>query len=51
MRITRQWNLLKGGKNGRQMIDKSMESEVDTSEGEGSEYDKDYFESELKNKK
>jgi hypothetical protein len=28
-----------------------MESEVDTSEGEGSEYDKDDFESELKNKK
>ncbi len=49
--ITRQWNLLKGDKNGRPMKDKSLESEVDTIEGEGSEYDKDDFESELKNKK
>jgi hypothetical protein len=49
--ITRQWNWLKGDKNGRPIKDKSLESEVDTSEGEGSEYDKDDFESELKNKK
>ena len=49
--IIRQWNLLKGGKNAKQNKEKALDSEVDTSEGEESEYDKDDFESELKNKK
>ena len=49
--ITSKWNLLKAVTNESRIQDKSVESEVDTSEGEGSEYDKDDFESELKNKK
>ena len=49
--ITSKWNLLKAVTNESHIKDKSVESEVDTSEGEGSEYDKDDFESELKNKK
>jgi hypothetical protein len=49
--IIRQWNLLKGGKNAKQNKEKALDSEVDTSEGEGSEYDKDDYESEIKNKK
>jgi hypothetical protein len=49
--IIRHWNMYVGKKKGNTNEDKGIMSDVDTSEGEGSEYDKDDFESELRNKK
>ncbi len=49
--IRRHWNMYVGNKKGKRKDDKSIMSDVDTSEGEGSEYDKDDFESDLRNKK
>ncbi len=49
--IIKQWNLMKGETNEKKNEDKANGSEVDTSEGGGSEYDKDDFQAEMKNKK
>jgi hypothetical protein len=39
--IEKQWKLMNDGKKAKQTEDKADDSEVETSEGEGSEYDKE----------